>query len=112
MHTLMRRPLTLDDFEHDDNTMVLEFTIRMINRLMENYKERKANGEEEKAKEAWREIIQLLPQSFLQTRTVMMSYAALRNIVHQRKGHKLKEWAQFIHWASCLPEFWMLFDDD
>lgn len=110
MHTLMRRPLTADDFEHGVDTLALESVIRAINARMNNYKALKADGKDGEAKEIWREIIQLLPQSFLQTRTVLMSYAALRNIVHQRKGHKLKEWAEFIEWAKSLPNSWMIFE--
>jgi hypothetical protein len=59
----------------------------------------------------WRNLIQNLPQSYIQKRTVMMSYAALRNIVKQRKGHKLREWKTFIDWARTLPESWMIFDE-
>lgn len=51
----------------------------------------------------WRCMIQTLPQSYLQKRTVMFSYAALRNIVRQRANHKLKEWHQFIDWVHTLP---------
>ena len=51
----------------------------------------------------WDLVIQILPESFIQKRTVMLSYAALRNIVRQRKGHKLGEWKQFIDWVHTLP---------
>ena len=110
MHKLMSRPLNIDDFEHEDDPFLLKSVIRSINRDMEVYKELKKEGEDEQAKEIWRGIIQILPQSYLQKRTVMFSYAALRNIVKQRKGHKLKEWAQFIEWAESLPESWMIFE--
>ena len=111
MHKLMSRPLKLSDFEHDEEyAPALEGIINSINGRMENYKELKNEGCDLEAKEVWREIIQLLPQSYLQRRTVMMSYAALRNIVRQRAGHKLYEWAWFIAWAKDLPESWMIFD--
>lgn len=52
----------------------------------------------------WRALIQILPSAFLQTRTVTMSYANLRNIYFQRKNHKLKEWHQFCEdWLPTLP---------
>lgn len=107
MHKLMARPLTKDDFEHDSvNDVVLEFIIETINNTMTAY----GNIKDEKAKkEAWRSIIQILPQSYIQKRTVCMSYAALRNIVRQREGHKLKEWKAFIDWAATLPNSWMIF---
>lgn len=60
----------------------------------------------------WRQIIENLPSGFIQRRTVMMSYAALRQICKQRKGHKLYEWHDFRHWAFGLPEGWMIGKDD
>ena len=109
MHTLMRRPLTEDDFEHDSiNNEYMKTIIESLNGSILAYSLVK---DPVRKKEIWRGIIEALPQSFLQMRTVMMSYAALRNIVRQRKGHKLKEWKEFIDWAKTLPESWMIFDD-
>lgn len=109
MHTLMRRPLEEKDFECGcASPIALEKTIEFINSDMELYK----NMVDPEAKEVvWRGIIQLLPQSFLQKRTVMMSYAALRNIYRQREGHKLKEWEYFREWVRKLPESWMITDE-
>lgn len=59
----------------------------------------------------WRCIIENLPNGFIQRRTVMMSYAALRSIYRQREGHKLKEWKTFREWAENLPENWMITED-
>lgn len=56
----------------------------------------------------WRSIIENLPSGFIQKRTVMMSYAALRQICKQRKGHRLSEWEDFREWAFKLPESWMI----
>lgn len=56
----------------------------------------------------WRSIIENLPSGFIQKRTVMMSYAALRQICKQRKGHRLSEWHDFRKWAFGLPEGWMI----
>ena len=110
MHTLMRRPLIEDDFEHDN--MNEEYLRNMIASLNGSILAYSLEKEPVHKKEIWRGIIEALPQSFLQKRTVMMSYAALRNIVRQRKGHKLKEWKQFIDWARTLPESWMIFDEE
>ena len=108
MHKLMARPLQKDDFENDSiNDRYLEDTIKAINESMLAYELCK---NEDHKKEIWRGIIQALPQSYLQTRTVCMSYAALRNIVRQRQGHKLKEWHMFIDWAKELPNNWMIFE--
>ena len=52
----------------------------------------------------WRALVQILPNAYLQTRTITMSYANLRNIYSQRKNHKLKEWHQFCEeWIPTLP---------
>ncbi len=108
MHKLMARPLTRDDFEHDSmNNDFLDYVIESLNTSMEAW--RFEHNPEEK-KEIWRSIIQALPQSYLQKRTVCMSYAALRNIVKQREGHKLVEWKQFIDWAHTLDNSWMIFE--
>ena len=53
--------------------------------------------------EVWKTLIEILPRNWLQTRTITMNYEVLRNIVHQRKGHKLTEWHKFIDWAHTLP---------
>ncbi len=76
-----------------------------LNALMKMYAEEEDPAEK---KRLWRKIIQELPQSYLQKRTVMMSYAALRNIYRQREGHKLREWEQFREWVRGLPESWMI----
>ena len=106
MHKLMARKLTLEDFEIDDpSSIAFRNFIQYLNDLMEQYK----NVEDPIAKkETWRHIIQCLPQSYLQKRTVCMSYAALRNIYRQREGHKLREWQKFREWVEGLPESWMI----
>jgi len=58
---------------------------------------------ENKDKMYWWQIIQLLPSSYNQRRTVMMSYQALGNIYHQRRHHKLDEWQRFCDWVETLP---------
>ena len=106
MHKLMSRELTTDDFETDaKHSYALLSAVHEINMRIGRY-----HGEEDpEAKKAiWREIIQILPQSYIQKRTVMMSYAALRNIYRQREGHKLKEWQEFREWCEDLPESWMI----
>ena len=51
----------------------------------------------------WKELIRILPEGWLQTRTWTADYSVLRNIIHWRKNHKLTEWHQFVEWASTLP---------
>lgn len=94
MHTLHKRDLTLDDFStehliHVGSKGVLQDVIDCINQHRRVYVDTKA-------KESWYTMIQLLPSSFNQLRTVTMNYENLVNIIHQRSHHKLDEWHQFI----------------
>ena len=54
-------------------------------------------------KRYWKELIRILPESWLQTRAWSANYSTLRSIIHWRRGHKLSEWAQFINWCKELP---------
>ncbi len=114
MHKLMSRKLTMNDFSAIEGKYGkywpsdLVAAVGAINMMIEKYK---ACDDPEQKKEIWQEAVNLLPNSYLQKRTVMMSYAAIRNIVRQREGHKLGEWKKFIDWAKELPESWMIFDE-
>lgn len=108
MHTLCKRAMNRDSFEHDCmNYIYLDYMIETLEHAIRNYN---ACEDERRKKEIWRGIIQALPESYIQQRTVMISYAALRNIRKQRKGHKLWEWQNFIEWMETLPESWMITD--
>ena len=74
----------------------LEQIIETLNNLREKYLE--TND-----KELWYSIIQLLPSSYNQRRTVMLNYEVLTNIYHARKNHKLDEWITFCNWVETLP---------
>lgn len=56
-----------------------------------------------KDKQYWWQMIQLLPSSYNQRRTLQLNYEVLRNIYHARKNHKLDEWRQFCEWIESLP---------
>lgn len=58
---------------------------------------------ETKDKKYWWQMIQLLPSSYNQKRTLLVNYEVLANIYHQRKGHKLDEWRTFCEWIEGLP---------
>lgn len=76
---------------------VLDFTIRALNHYRELYLE--TND-----KKYWWQMIQLLPSSYNQKRTVMLNYEVLANIYKSRKNHKLDEWSiEFIKWIESLP---------
>ena len=53
-------------------------------------------------KDIWYDIIQILPSSYNQKRTIMLNYEVLRNIYTYRRGHRLKEWLDFIDWIKTL----------
>ena len=114
MHKLAAAPITKEMFEFDNNDIVvsqgksingewelifddyIDDIIDMCEKLRLKYKETKD-------KSYWRALVQILPNAFLQTRTVSLSYANLRNIYFQRRNHKLKEWHQFCDWIATLP---------
>ena len=75
---------------------VLRCTIEMLNAYRENYLETKD-------KQDWWQMIQLLPSSYNQRRTVMLNYEVLANIYKSRRNHKLDEWHTFWDWIESLP---------
>lgn len=75
---------------------VLRCTIEMLNPYRENYLETKD-------KQDWWQMIQLLPSSYNQRRTVMLNYEVLANIYKSRRNHKLDEWHTFCDWIESLP---------
>lgn len=123
MHTIHKRELTIDDFSYEqllswdydecptfnykfDNDedseymctaqSVLEHTIYALNHYRDKYIKTKD-------KTFWWQIIQLLPSSFNQMRTIDLDYETLFSIYHQRKNHKLDDWHQFCEWIETLP---------
>lgn len=107
MHKIMSKPFTMDMFEIDDFVYTVEGEwfeeiIERCNSYRDQYIiQKEANPE--LAKQIWKALIRILPESWLQTRTVTMNYEVIRNIVHQRANHKLSEWHKFIDWAHTLP---------
>lgn len=126
MHKIHERPLTIEDFScdklmgvPDDGNMDMIPTLNlctfseeenlytpkgaiecivipMFNKCREYYL--KTNN-----KEYWYSMIQLLPSSYNQKRTVMMNYEVLANIYRSRKTHKLDEWKELCKWIEGLP---------
>ena len=105
MHTITKRPFSKDMFSENVGQSVVDLLEIMRGFYL-------AAETPERKKAYWRQIIENLPSGFIQRRTVMMSYAALRQICKQRKGHKLYEWHDFRQWAFGLPEGWMIGKDD
>ncbi len=86
-----------DDFEYSDtSTSCLIYTIQLLNFHRKKYIETKD-------KRYWWQMIQLLPSSYNQKRTVQMNYQVLKNMYRARKNHKLDEWRQFCEWIETLP---------
>ena len=110
MHKLASTPITKECFEMDDFVNVSTYNrftdtvstgwdavIIILEDLRQKYNETKD-------KRYWKELIRLLPESWLQKRTVTMDYENLFSIVHQRRCHKLVEWTgAFMDWARALP---------
>lgn len=100
MHTIHKRDLTIDDFSHEHLLPValdsLNDTIKTINTSRQYFIDMKL-------KEDWWQIIQLLPSSYNQMRTIDLDYETLFSIYHQRKNHKLDEWKEFCKWIETLP---------
>lgn len=97
MHTIMNEEFTADMFSWEDLTddFVIE-QLALLNNIRSYYLEKKAQHEDEYAKLAWRTLIQSLPSSWNQKRTLMLNYEVMANIYRARKNHKLKEWRDFI----------------
>ena len=87
----------------------LNMTIKMLNFYRKKYLETKTKPMKEEAKRAklikayWWQMIQLLPSSYNQKRTVMLNYEVLANIYKSRRNHKLDEWHTFCDWIENLP---------
>ena len=75
---------------------ILKYTIEMLNAYRLQYLETKNKND-------WWQMIQLLPSSYNQKRTVMLNYEVLANIYKSRKNHKLDEWHTFCEWIETLP---------
>lgn len=114
MHKIQAKEFTLEDFSHEhlfdgfiqregrdmeeyeNPTSCLEYVIGVLNFYRDRYNETLE-------KHYWWQMIQLLPSSYNQKRTVTMTYENLLNMLEYRRGHKLDEWRQFCEWIFTLP---------
>ena len=103
MHKIAAKEFTLEDFscEHLENSWLahLKETIRLLNDARDAYNWCNTDAK----KEWWWQMIQLLPSSYNQRRTVMLNYEVLANIYKSRRNHKLDEWHIFCDWIERLP---------
>lgn len=110
MHKIHAKEFTLDDFscEHlsEPAISILENTIEALNQardLYSGYDGFKHKWGDWDKKYYWWQMIQLLPSSYNQRRTVMLNYEVLANIYKSRRNHKLDEWHIFCDWIEQLP---------
>lgn len=103
MHKIAAKEFTLEDFSHEhlqeDSVAVLESAIHTLNVHREWFNNKVLDD----PKIDWWQMIQLLPSSYNQKRTVMLSYEVLANMYKSRKNHKLDEWHTFCDWIESLP---------
>lgn len=103
MHKIADKEFTLEDFscEHLENSWLahLKETIRLLNEARDAYHWCNTDAK----KEWWWQMIQLLPSSYNQRRTVMLNYEVLANMYKSRRNHKLDEWHTFCDWIEKLP---------
>ena len=118
MHTLMNQPITMECFETDDyNVTICDsddfiFEVESVwHELIDTLEKLRQTYITTKDKRIWKELIRLLPESWLQTRTVTMNYENLLSMIIQMSNHKLNEWSgkdnpnlsNFVSWANTLP---------
>ena len=104
MHKIHAKEFTLDDFSHDhlfnfddmDNFDHLKTTIKLLNKNREKFLETKD-------KLYWWQMIQLLPSTYNQKRTVTMNYENAVTMIKQRTRHRLDEWNDFVNILHDLP---------
>lgn len=119
MHKIHAKEFELDDFSHEHLTPgsidnVLKPIINVLNGTREAYlnydkfNEQDPEGWDEGItckKDLWWQMIQLLPSSYNQKRTVQLNYQVLKSMYFARKNHKLDEWHTFCEWCESLPYF-------
>lgn len=115
MHKIHAKEFSKDDFSHEhlshhvydtgsdiapvfDSERYLEFIVEWLNSARNLYLKTKD-------KKWWWQIIQLLPSSYNQKRTVLLNYQVIKHMYHSRKEHKLDEWRIFCSWCEQLPYF-------
>ena len=102
MHTITKKPITLADFSIDNYEMAGNYKDSFCNVVDDCENLRKAYLAS-MDKRYWRWLIQLLPESFNQMRTLTMNYENVVNMIHQRNNHKLQEWRDFTDVLRELP---------
>ena len=109
MHKIHAKEFTLEDFscEHllwsDNNMSDDDIPVKVMENLIYVLNHYRSVFLDTKDKTHWWQMIQLLPSSYNQKRTVMLNYEVLSNIYQYRREHKLDEWREFCQWIEQLP---------
>ena len=108
MYKITSKEFTLDDFSHEH---LDQYSLDTLNKVIENLNINRNRylecTDEAKKKDIWWQLIQLLPSSYNQKRTIKMSYEVLVNLnrLGRRKNHKLDEWREFCKFVDNLPYY-------
>jgi hypothetical protein len=101
MHKIQAKEFTRDDFSHDrldeGGLALLDATVAYLESERKKFLENKDN------RQPWHNMIQMLPSSYNQMRTVTLNYENLINIYYARRNHKLAEWHTLCDWIASLP---------
>lgn len=118
MHKIAEKEFTLEDFSHEHliarEKLLIEYiddadaveppnAIWLIHRTIQTLNQYRNLYLQTKDKKYWWQMIQLLPSSYNQRRTIFLNYEVLANMYHSRKNHKLDEWRTFCKWIETLP---------
>ena len=100
MHKIHSKEFSVDDFSHDHMTPETEAQLKLVVDYLESLRNKYI---ETKDKKYWYDIIQFLPSSYNQMRTVTMNYENITNMYFARRSHKLDEWHTYCDWIKTLP---------
>ena len=103
MHKIHAKEFTMDDFSHENLDTVTACMLRGVIGTLEANRKAFLALDGEEAKQAWWNMIQLLPSSYNQKRTIQLNYAVLKNMYRSRRFHKLNEWRDFCDFIRTLP---------
>ena len=98
MHKIAAKEFEVDDFSYEHL-----FSLGTLRMVIEDLNENRIKYIERQDKDYWWQMIQLLPSSYNQKRTITMDYENVFTIIRQRSGHKLDEWNQFVDILKKLP---------
>ena len=110
MHKIHAKEFTIDDFSHEhlskgEGGYYYEGSYWVLNNLVTCLNKYREEYLKTKDKKCWYQMIQLLPNSYNQKRTVKLNYQVLKNMYHAHKNHKLDEWHAYCDWIESLPYF-------